>query len=526
MPGDDSGDSDRADLERTESALEESEQRFRSVVQGAPDGVVILRGPVLLYMNPRAAGMLGLASPEQGIGRRITEFIHPDEVELAATRIQETLRTGIAPDAPNEYRSQSINGRELTVEIKSIRIDFDGKPAVLAFARDVTDRKALESRVAQAERLSALGVLSAGVAHEINNPLAYLLLNLEFIEQQIRLLPEDDDRETLLRRVREAQHGADRVATIVRDLRTFARDDPSSRAPVRVEDALEAAVTQAEGEIRRKARVVRRYQPVAEVLGNAARLEQVFVNLVTNAAQSMAADDPEHQTITLEISQDETTVKVNVTDTGSGMSEEVQGHIFDPFFTTKPPGVGTGLGLPICQGIVRAHGGTLEVVSTVGRGSSFVVNLPRLRDDPFPAREATSIGARPRIRGRVLIVDDDVNVGRTLSLALRKDHDVTVVTSGEGALAALRTAVGSEEFDAILCDVLMPGMTGGELLDRVRSELPGLETRFIFMSGGLFGGGTEELAEKSTNRLLEKPFNLQAVQEALHRVVSRARPRP
>jgi signal transduction histidine kinase/CheY-like chemotaxis protein len=436
------------------------------------------------------------------------------------------LRTGFAPDAPHEYRSRSADGRNLTVEIKSIRIDFDGKPGVLAFARDVTDRKRLEGRVAQAERLSALGVLSAGVAHEINNPLAYVLLNLEFIEQHMASQPESNERDMLLRRIHEAQHGAERVATIVRDLRTFARDDASSRNAVHLPSALEAALSIVAEEISKRARVVRNYREVSDVLGNSARLEQVFVNLLTNAAQAITEEDPENQTITLETFEDTTQVHVRVTDTGTGMSDEVRRQIFDPFFTTKPPGIGTGLGLPICQGIVRAHGGTLEVTSSPEGGSSFTVSLPRLPADSFPAREALSAGTRRSLRGRVLIVDDDVNVGRTLSVALRKDHDVTVVTSAQAAFDELLAAQGTGGFDAILCDVLMPGMTGGELLDKVRGEMPGLDNRFIFMSGGLFGGGAADLVEKSTNRLLEKPFNLQAVQEALFRVVKRNRGAP
>jgi PAS domain S-box-containing protein len=522
-PGDSDGDAAKSERDRVESALAQSEERFLSVVQGAPDGVAILRGASILYLNPRAARMLGLASPEAGVGRHITEFIHPEESQIAAQRIRELLRTGQAPDTPFEYRSRSLDGRDLTVEIKSIRIDFDGGPAVLAFARDVTYRKALEGRVAQAERLSALGVLSAGVAHEINNPLAYVLLNLEFIGQAMLGLPESAERATLLRRVQDAQHGAERVATIVRDLRTFARDDASSRGPVSLEKTLEAAVSMASAEIEKRARVVRRYDVVASVLGNPARLEQVFVNLLTNAVQSLPEGGPEKNVVTLTIFEDEHTVYVGVSDTGSGMSEDVKRQIFDPFFTTKPPGVGTGLGLPICQGIVRAHGGSIDVASTPGQGSTFTVTMPRFEGRVAPGYEL-STGSRQRTqRGRVLIVDDDVNVGRTLSLALQPVHDVTVVTSGQEALAELHAARFSGGYDAILCDVLMPGMTGSELFDRARGELPGLEARFIFMSGGLFLGGAAELAKKSQNRVLEKPFDLDDVQEALRGVVMRTR---
>src|SRR6187399_3231706 len=207
MGGPEDGQGDRAlreDVARAETALRESEQRFRTVVQGAPDGVAILRGPLILYLNPRAARLLGLKQPEDGYGRPITEFLHPDDVALAGERIGGLMRTGEPLDGAFEYRSRSLDGRDLTVEISSILIDFDGGRAVLAFARDVTDRKAMQTRLAQADRLAALGMLSAGVAHEINNPLAYALLNLELIARDLQK-GDPIDRAQLLTRLQEAR---------------------------------------------------------------------------------------------------------------------------------------------------------------------------------------------------------------------------------------------------------------------------------------------------------------------------------
>ena len=505
--------------EEWQSALRESEARFRNVVQGAPDGVAILRGPVITYLNPRAARMLGLEEPEHGYGRAITDFLHPDDRELAVARIRGMVQSGKPFDSAHEYRSRSLDGRELTVEISSILIELDGQRAVLAFARDVTERKALQARLAQADRLSALGVLSAGVAHEINNPLAYVLLNLEFIEREVERMTEHGAPAGLLQRVREAQHGAERVATIVRDLRTFARDDRGSRGPVRIETAIEAALNIASGEIRRRGRVVRQYREVPAVDGNAARLEQVFVNLLMNAAHALPEGAPERNEVTVAIREDNGNVLVGISDTGIGMSEATIARIFDPFFTTKPPGVGTGLGLPICQGIVRAHGGSLDVTSTPDRGSTFTVTLPAFRGQVVVPSPPPPAPVTQEARGRVLIVDDDAAVGRTLSLALEADHDITVVSSAQEALGELRASQRGPGFDAVLCDVLMPGMTGGELFEAVKSEFPDVERRFIFMSGGLWAKGTSDFSARVPNRLLEKPFSLEQVRGALREVV-------
>jgi len=521
MGGPHDGQGDRAlreDVARAESALRQSEQRFRTVVQGAPDGVAILRGPLILYLNPRAARLLGLKQPEDGYGRPITEFLHPDDVAIAGERIGGLMRTGEPLDGAFEYRSRSLDGRDLTVEISSILIDFDGGRAVLAFARDVTDRKAMQARLAQADRLAALGMLSAGVAHEINNPLAYVLLNLELI---VRDLEKGDpiDRAQLLNRLQEARHGGERVATIVRDLKSFAREDENARWPVELGTVLDSALNVVGSEIAKRGRVARRFTDIPPVEGIAARLEQVFVNLLLNAAQALPEGAPLQHEVGITATHDADFVQIEVSDTGAGMTDEVKARIFDPFFTTKPAGVGTGLGLPICLGIVTAHGGTLEAKSTPGQGSTFTVRLKRYHGD-FRSRERTA--STPDTNGgRVLIIDDDVAVGRTLRLALEEEHQITVVTNATDALRALRGAEGGGDFDAVLCDLLMPGMTGAELFTLARRELPHLAPRFIFMSGGYWAQG--EASPTGSQPVLEKPFNLDQVRAVLKDVVSRSR---
>jgi PAS domain S-box-containing protein len=502
-----------------ETALRESEERFRKVVQGAPDGVAILRQGAIVYLNERAARMLGLAAPEDGYGRRITEFLDPEDAATAMRRIQRLVETGKQAAEPHEYRSRSVDGRALTIEISSIPIDLGGERAVLAFARDVTERKAIQARLAQAERLSALGVLSAGVAHEINNPLAYVVLNLEFMERELTRANGQRSPEQLLERVRQARHGAERVATIVRDLKTFARADGWTRGPVRIESVLESALDVAQSATAKSAGVTRRYADVPPVLGNAARLEQVFLNLVLNAAQAMPEGDPTNHEIRIELASDGETVRVDVVDDGSGMTPEVLEHIFDPFYTTKPPGIGTGLGLPICRSIVRAHGGEIAVKSTPGRGSTFTVTLPRCTGEKGKS-EPSAPDAVPDVpRGRVLVIDDEAAVGRTLSLVLEPEYEVTVVTSAQEGLAELRAAERGARFDAVLCDLVMPGMNGQELFQAAKRELLGIESRFVFMSGGYASSEHQDPQRKIEQRLFEKPFDLALVRKTLRELV-------
>jgi PAS domain S-box-containing protein len=509
---------DASERWRAMSALQESEERFRMVVEGAPDGVAILNGPRIRFLNPRAARMLGLSNPEAGKGRMITEFLHSDDVDTAAQRIRQLLETGKRHREPAEYRSRSLDGEELLVEISAIPIEIGGERAVLAFARDVTERKAIQNRLAEAERLTALGVLSAGVAHEINNPLAYVLLNLEYLRRELPKLASNPERlEDLMVRVRDACHGAERVATIVRDLRTFARGDDSVRGPIDLKDAVEAAVNIAGTTLTHHATIVRDYGDAPLVDGNPNRLEQVFLNLLLNAAQAMPNGNPAVDEIRIRLRAEPGRAITEIEDTGEGVPEAIIDRIFEPFFTTKPVGVGTGLGLPICRSIVSTHSGTIEVESKPGKGTIFRVTLPASQSPrPAPQKASSRAPMSDAPRGRVLVVDDEVGVGNTLRLVLQGEHDIQVATGAQEALEL----VAKFDFDAIICDLMMPGMTGMDLYEAVRQTYPHLEQRMVFMTGGTLIPQSEEFLVKLKYPLLEKPFDIGHLRGILRSLVA------
>jgi two-component system, cell cycle sensor histidine kinase and response regulator CckA len=521
--------SDISSRAATSQALRESEKRFRDLVDGAPDGVAILRGPVVMFLNGRAAKLLGLPNAALGTGRVITDFLHPDDRERAATRIRKLLQEG-GLDERAEYRSIDGRGEERAVEISSIPIEYQGGPAVLAFARDVTERKRMEIKLLEADRLTALGVLSAGVAHEINNPLAYVLLNLEYLKRELPKAANDPSRiESLMVRVQDACHGADRVASIVRDLRTFARGEETARQPVSLETVIEAAVNIAYPEIRTRARLERRYQTVPAVDGNAGRLEQVFLNLLLNATQAFAEGTEEADNlirVTLRSEGDQ--VVAEVTDNGPGIPADLLGRIFDPFFTTKPVGVGTGLGLPICRGIVQTHGGEITVDSKSGAGATFTLSFPASKLSPImPSRKSDRSSlenADARERGRVLVVDDESVVAHTLKVLLQGEHDLVVAESGAEALELLQGDPASmPSYDAILCDLMMPGMTGMELFEVLRREYPALARRVVFMTGGVSMMRVSEFLASVPNAKFEKPFDIAELRRCLHRLVASSR---
>jgi PAS domain S-box-containing protein len=510
-------------LREASHALAASEARFRTAVELAPDGVVILRRQALIYLNPAALRMLGLTRQEEALGRTIGELLPADDADRAAARLDTMARTGQAFAAPAEYRSKSLDGREIIVEITSSSIEYEGGPATLAFARDITERKAMHEKMIQADRLAAVGTLAAGIAHEINNPLAYVILGLQYIERELpRLAREPDRLEDVVARLRDVKNGAERVGTIVRDLKTFARADEVKRGAVDAQAVVEAALKIADNEIRHRATLIRSYEPAAAVDGNAARFEQVFLNLLVNAAHAVSDGEPGASEVRVSIREGEDrTVVVEIEDNGAGIPKDVLGRVFDPFFTTKPVGVGTGLGLPICRSIVESFGGRIELESVLGEGTVARVTLPMFsrpdasQHDDEPARKPSN---HPGARGRLLIVDDEPLVAGLLRRMLSEDHDVAVATSGSDALRALDEAT----FDVILCDVMMPGMTGMDLYAALRARDAALAGRMVFMTGGAFVPHVAAFLASVDNPKIDKPFELAALGAALREIARRA----
>jgi CheY-like chemotaxis protein/anti-sigma regulatory factor (Ser/Thr protein kinase) len=254
------------------------------------------------------------------------------------------------------------------------------------------------------------------------------------------------------------------------------------------------------------------------VLADASRLGQVFLNLLVNAAQAMVEGDASRNEIRVAVREEAGQVVVDIADTGAGIAPEHLDRIFDPFFTTKPVGVGTGLGLSICRGIITGLGGEITVESEVGRGTTFHVSLPASPADEhaptpapssaFPASSRRGVdhaASAGRPRGRVLIVDDEPALAAALGRSIEREYAVVVVSSGRDALDLLRRDDG---FDVILCDLIMPHVTGMDLHAELVRTAPSLADRMIFMSGGTFTSRAREFLSRVTNPTLDKPFDL------------------
>ncbi|WP_257450829.1 MASE1 domain-containing protein [Archangium lipolyticum] len=387
----------------------------------------------------------------------------------------------------------------------------------VATHRDVTAQRQLQAKLISAERIAAVGTLAAGVGHEINNPLAYLVLNLEGVAQS---LEQGSAGLTEARaRLEAAREGAERIRVIVRDLKVFSRQEGEERAMLDVNAVVVPALRMAAHAVRPRARLVEEFGHPPKVMGSEARLGQVMLNLLVNALQAIPEGSPERHEVRVRTGRDDSgRALVEVSDTGCGMSPSVQARIFDPFFTTKPSGEGTGLGLAICQQIVQSHGGELRVRSAEGQGTVFTILLPaaegaELPEAPEPEAPAASVVPPRR---RILIIDDEPRLAQSMRMLIEPSHDVFVTTRGAEALAWVREG---QRFDLVLCDLQMPGTTGMDVYSNLRAHAPELAERLVFISGGAYTQATRDFVRSVRNRILEKPVRpeelLATIDEAL-----------
>jgi len=367
-----------------------------------------------------------------------------------------------------------------------------------------------ERRLIHADRLAALGQLAAGVAHEINNPAAFIAAN---VDEMGRLLRELDvvptaEGETavaeLAEMLDECQQGIRRIHAITRDLSAFSRISSDETERVDLNEAVRSAINLTRNEVRHIARIELSLDDVPELVGDRAKLTQVFVNLLINAVQAMVETDKTTHRIRVCTWAEDGMVIATVQDTANGISPDDLARIFDPFFTTKPADRGTGLGLAICNDTIRRHGGEIHVDTVAGKGTTFEVRLPvdtglsptQTPDSPVPP-------TAPAPRARVLLIDDDPVVRRSLTRVLRRHH---VVEGVDGGVAALEILTSDAPYDVILCDLMMPDVDGAAVLEHIQAHAPALQDRIAFISGGAFTPRSSRVVD-SGHIVIEKPVD-------------------
>lgn len=505
---------------KTEEALRESESMFRRLIEAAPEAVVVTREGKLVYLNPAFLALLGYKSFEEIADIPAFDLVHPDD-RAALVERGKTLGAQHGKRPPDEFRMIKKSGEVIAVESSWLYIDFEGKPASLSFMRNVSERKRAQAQLIQTDRMATIGTLAAGVAHELNNPLAYVMLNLNLLDKElVELLPRPA-HEKVKARLATLQQGTERMASIVRDLRSLCRPDAPTLHPVDVRSVLESTVNMSLNELKGRARIVRDYAVAPQVVADGARLGQVFLNLLLNAAHAIPEGHPDENEVRISLLPWGTDhVRVAISDTGQGIPESLLGRIFEPFFTTKPPGVGMGLGLSISQSIVASMHGELSVESREAKGTTFYVTIPVGAVAPEGDRRSASMRAVAPADTRVLIVDDEPALASALGAFLSLEHHVTVVGRGDQALSML---AAGQRFDAIVCDVLMPGIGGIELYEQLEKSSPPMVERMIFMTGAATMPRVAEFLARIRNARLDKPIDVEQLKRTIDTVASAAR---
>jgi PAS domain S-box-containing protein len=370
-----------------------------------------------------------------------------------------------------------------------------------------------EHRLEASARLDALATLAAGIAHEINNPLAAILAHTELALESLSGLPET--AASVASDLNEARTSTLRVRDIVRSMRLLARGEAKKDERVDVSDTLRGSIELVQPSLRYRAHVVLDLAPALYVRGNASQLAQVFVNLLSNAAQALPEEPGRANEIRVATRREGDFVVSEVSDNGCGIPQDLLDRVFEPFFTTKGVGAGMGLGLSISKSIIDALGGELSVNSELGRGSSFKIVLPAAPAGVPVAPPPAALVASPRsvpdqaphARARVLIIDDELAVARTLERILARDCDVVVMNHGRDALELLAQEKEAP-FDMILCDLMMPEPSGEAIYEKVQAQQPQVAERFVFITGGAFTAKGRQFLESVPVAVLEKPFDL------------------
>jgi len=498
---------------RAEDALREREEELVALSDATEEALFVHKDGRIVATNKAARELYRLPA-DGAVGRRLLEFVAPEGLEV--------VNRHIATRSPDPYESVGLraDGTKFPAAVHARSAMFRSQPVRLAAIRDLTETRRLQERLAFSDRLASVGTLAAGVAHEINNPLAFISLNLESVIEKLAAAPPLSVAEIkeALEALQDARTGAVRVQDIVRDLKTFSRADHDPKTRVSLGPVIAYAARMAAAELRHRARVVIELGELPSVLGSETRLGQVFLNLLVNAAQALPPGAADKNVVSVSAEARSENVVVSVSDTGAGIPAEMLGRIFDPFVTTNAHG--SGLGLAICHGIVSQLGGTIEVESVVGSGSTFRVTLPVAPLDAVPAEAPPSVPPKVAVtRARVLIIDDEPMLLRVMTRLIEQKHDVVAMLSAELALTALERG---EHFDVVLCDLLMPAMTGMDFYAQLVERFPAVAERVVFLSGGVFTRQAQAFMRTMSRPLVDKPFSRESLHGAVEAVLAGA----
>lgn len=493
---------------RARGALQNERTRYEIAVKHAPTAIEITDTDLRIqYVNEAWEALTGYALA-RAVGMSLVERC-ADHATCAD--IARTVRDGLVWQG--RVVSLRADGSTYDEEL-TLYPGCDENGRILHYVgirTDVTESRRLREDQMINDRLVTMGTLTAGVAHEIKNALVPIIGGVSFLKDAVTsvvdhlppvLAEELDDA------LFDTEEAVERVRLISSDLNCFSRTEPGVQS-LDLHRILKSSARLAADQFKRRARLRCEFGEVPPLTGDQARLGQVFLNLIINAAHSIPPGDVEQNEIWLRAGPlGSNRVFVEVSDTGRGIAPDVLPRIFEPFYTTKPAGRGTGLGLPICRRIVSDLRGEITVRSKLGVGTTFRVEVPV--DPSLVSMELTAPDLRAARRARILVIDDDRGIPRSFARILKK-HDVEVAFGGREGLQRLL----NEDFDLVFCDLIMPGVTGIDLYEALKEERPDVADQIVFMTGGAFSLRLSDFVESVPNTLVEKPFGVDAIRRVI-----------
>lgn len=492
-----------------------NEARYRTIFANASDMILMLDASWrIISGNQSSAQILGVEVSEL-VGQSLQRWCLAQEWPTIAQALQRVAR-GL-PQPPFTVSLQRQSKEPAIVEMNAQRLNVDDQAMIVCVGRDLTERRRLEQQLIQSDKLSALGQLVAGVAHELNNPLASISGYAQLLMRN-RTLPDDVRAD-----VEQIRQQADRASRIVRNLLMFAREHKPERLLVQINEVVQSTLSLQAYQLRVDNITVKlELDPeLPQTLADPHQLQQVLLNLITNARQAMSEKGSGTLTIRTQRyeSGDGSSIEMIVSDTGIGIPAQYLDKIFNPFFTTKPVGQGTGLGLSICYGIIQEHNGQIWVESREGIGTTIFIRLPVISTsatETAPPEQPLEIESGPR--QRVLVVDDEETIRHMLQRLLGElGHQTITVGTVDEAMVALAT----QPFDLVITDLRMPQKSGFDLSEAIRHTYPHLAERIIFISGDTLSTLKPEQKEQLRGKLLSKPFSIPQLAELLRNLPHR-----
>jgi PAS domain S-box-containing protein len=496
--------------------LKESEEKYRLLVENANDAIFIAQDEVVKFPNPKTKAMLGYCAEELA-KISFVDLIHPEDRAMVLDRHK---RRPEEEESPSAYSFRIINraGEELWVQLNSVFIIWEGRPATLNLLRDITQQKKLEAQLLQAQRMEAMGTLAGGIAHDFNNILMGIQGNASLI------LLDTDSSFTHYERLRNIEQGVQSGAELTKQLLGFARGGKYEVKPTDLNELIERS-SDMFGRTKKQVTIHARYQKdIWPVDLDQGQIEQVLLNLYVNAWQAMPGGGDlylETENVSLDKAylkvfglEPGRYVKMSITDTGVGMDEATQQRIFEPFFTTREMGRGTGLGLASAYGIIKNHGGIINVYSEKGKGTTFNFYLPASEKAVIEEKEIP----KEVLKGTetVLLVDDEdmiIDVGREILKAV--GYKVLVARSGKEGIEICKK--NKNKIDMVILDMIMPEIDGGEAYDRMKEINP--DIKVLLSSGYSIDGQATEILKRGCNGFIQKPFNIKKLSRELRKIL-------